>query len=237
MVVWSIKLYMEKPSCSQLRTQLQEIKEFKAEFDLELPKVKDTRDTAPALKLEEEIMGRIKSIRALAPVVFAERTEITIGDKSKEDLIKELEERAKSNNPEDKIYIPRLASSMLQNPDFLVVSQPEKIKIIRLKVRDLGLGEWPTTNQIYKRAEELGLELCTPEIGPYLRLHYQEVFKREQAKGESLYIGMKHIADSDGNQSIFDVHLNHFGDNFLHKFSATPEYKWLLDSEIIFTRK
>ncbi len=54
---------MKTPTCSQFRAQLQEIKELKAEFDLELPKIKDTRNTALALGLENEIrekMGLVK---------------------------------------------------------------------------------------------------------------------------------------------------------------------------------
>ncbi len=51
---------MSHPTCLQLRTQLKEIKELKAEFDLELLKIQDTSDTALALSLEEDIRNRVE---------------------------------------------------------------------------------------------------------------------------------------------------------------------------------
>lgn len=206
---------MDRPACSQLRTKLQEIKELKTEFDLELPKIKDTRDTAPALKLGEEIREKIKSIKDFLMLARCEYAEIIIGTKSKEDLIREIRDRKDSNNPENSIYVDLFASSMLKSPDFIVTNKSEKITLIRIKVKDLGFKEQATTDQIYKRIEELGLELCPPEIGPQLRLNYQEVFKREQAERESLYIGMKQISDSSGSSNIFGVIRDKHGERWL----------------------
>jgi len=166
-----------------------------------------------------------------------ERAEANIGNKTKEELIKELEERTSSTNLEDKIYISGDAQSMLQKPEFAVISKPEKINLIKLKVQDLGFEKNPTTEQIYKRAEELGLELCPPEIGPHLRLNYQEVFKREQAKGEWLRIGMKQITDSNGYPGVFRVDRDDVGKRWLNDYWAKPEDEWRLDSEFVFTRK
>jgi hypothetical protein len=163
-----------------------------------------------------------------------EKAEVNIGNKTKEDLIKELEEREKSTNPEDKIYIYSGAKSMLQKPEFAVISKPEKRNLIKLKVQDLGFEKNPTTEQIYKRAEELGLELCPPEIGPHLRLNYQEIFKREQAKGEWLRIGMKQITDSNGYPKVFCVYRNDDGERWLVIYWAKPENEWTLESEFVF---
>ena len=166
-----------------------------------------------------------------------EKAEANIGNKNKEDLIKELEEREKSTNLEDKIYISDDARSMLQKPEFTIINKPEKINLIKLKVQDLGFEKNPTTEQIYKRAEELGLELCPPEIGPHLRLNYQTVFKREQVKGEWLRIGMKQITDSYGNPGVFDVFRGDDGRRWLFDHWALPENRWALGLEFVFTRK
>lgn len=166
-----------------------------------------------------------------------EKAEATIGNKTKEGLIKELEERASSTNPEDKIYICDYTQIMLQKPEFAVISKPEKINLIKLKVQDLRFKQNPTIEQIYKRAEELGLELCPPEIGPHLRLNYKEVFKREQVKGEYFRIGMKQIPDLDGYPGVFDVGRNDDGERWLHSFWAKPESRWDLEDEYVFARK
>jgi hypothetical protein len=228
---------MIRPTCSQLRTQLQEIKSLKGDFDFELPKIQDTRNTTPALKLEEEIRGKIKDTLFFVRFGHLECAETTVRDKSKEELIKELEEREKYDSPEDKIHTNDSARSMLQNPDFTVINKPEKITLVRLKVKDLGFKQDPTIEQFYNRAQELGLELCPPEIGPHLRLNYQEIFKREQLKGEDLYIGMKQIIDSSGHQNIFYVHRYYSGERWLDNYWARPEHQCLLEREFIFVRK
>ncbi|KKW31490.1 MAG: hypothetical protein UY76_C0057G0007 [Candidatus Uhrbacteria bacterium GW2011_GWA2_52_8d] len=45
------------------------------------------------------------------------------------------------------------------------IKSPEEAMLIRLRVEDLGFPSGATTDQIYTRAEELGLELCPPEVG------------------------------------------------------------------------
>ena len=166
-----------------------------------------------------------------------EKAETTVGNKTKEELIREMEERASSTNLEDKIYISSDAQSMLQKPEFTVINKPEKKNLIKLKVQDLGFKKNPTTDQLYFRAEELGLELCPPEIGPHLRLSYNEVFKREQAKGEYLRIGMKQITDSSGNPDVFGVYCDRDGEQWLNDDWAEPEHRWDLEIGFVFTRK
>jgi hypothetical protein len=231
---------MIRPICSQLRTQLQEIKSLKGDFDLELPKIKDTRNTASALALETEMREKIKFIKDalfFAQFDHVEWAQTTIGGKSKEELIKELEDREESNNPEDKIYISSYARSMLQKPEFTVINKPAKITLIRLKIQDLGFRYSPTADQLYSRAKKLGLELCPPEIGPHLRLNYQEVFRREQPKDEYLFIGMKKIVDSYGNLRVFHVCHNDDDLRELDSRWTEPEHKWFLASEFVFARK
>jgi hypothetical protein len=201
---------MDRPTCSQFRTQLQEIKSLTVEFDLELPKVKDTRNTAPALKLEEEIRGKIRFIRESLMLARCEWAETTIGTKSKEELIKEL----------NRNYISDNARDMIQHPDFAVINTPEKITLIRLKVKDLWFRQNPTPDELYSRAQELGLELCPPEIGPHLRLNYQEVFKREQPENEFLHIGMKPITVLNGWPEVFLLY------RYEHK-------RWLNDGRVL----
>jgi hypothetical protein len=228
---------MYYPICSQLRTKLLEIIDLKAEFDLELPKIKDTRDTSLALSLEDEMKRKIKSIKEVLILAHCEWVEITIGDKSKEEIIRELEEREKSDNPEDKIYISEAVRDILQKPEFTVVSQPEKITLIRLEVSDLGFSDLATTNQIYKRAAELGLELCLPEIAPHLRLNYEKVFNREQAKGEWIRIATKPITDSRGRSRMFDLSRRDDGRRWLYRNWAKPDSSWMPEDKFIFARK
>lgn len=67
--------------------------------------------------------------------------------------------------------------------------------LVRFTVAQLGLPDRVTTNEIYQRAKELGLELCPAEVGPHLRLQYL---------GEGLMIiAMEQINDRDGGPRVF----------------------------------
>ncbi|MBU4421698.1 hypothetical protein L6259_02545 [Candidatus Parcubacteria bacterium] len=148
------------------------------------------------------------------------RQEIEIGGKTKDELIEEMQKK--------NINISNYAKSMMENPDFTTSKTREKADIVRLKVADLGFTNFVTTDELYKRAEELGLELCLPETGPQYRLQYAD-----QPLGEWIHIGMKQIADSDGNPDVFNVERNDDG-LWLYNDWAKPTYKWNPDYEIVF---
>ncbi len=91
----------------------------------------------------------------------------------------------------------------LRSSNFLTSKQPEEVDLIKLKVEDLGLVEYPNTDQIYARIAELGLELCPPEVGPYYRLTHLD-----QPMEDWLLVGMKPFTDQDGIPCIFSATRN-----------------------------
>lgn len=163
-----------------------------------------------------------------------EKVEMTIGQKSKEELINELETRSKSDNSETKIYVGDYTKQMLQKPEFTVVKKPEEINLVRLKVADLGFSENMTTDQIYQKIAEFGLELCPPEVGPYLRLGYEQIFKRAQSEGDFFFVGMKQIADVDGDPNVFSVNRDGDGRQWLSDYWAKPDDGWRPENGFVF---
>ncbi|MDD4902076.1 MAG: hypothetical protein PHE24_02985 [Patescibacteria group bacterium] len=159
-----------------------------------------------------------------------EQVKMTIGGKSKKDII------AESNYSEGKKIISPFAGGMLANPDFDVVKKPEKINLVRLKVEDLGFSSGATTKEIYEKVEELGLKLCPPEVGPQLRLNYEQIFQRQQPKGESLYVGMKRITDPNGDPSVFSVQRFNSDERWLYHHWAKPDYAWSAEREFVFRK-
>lgn len=150
------------------------------------------------------------------------KEQIEIGGKDVKTLIKEMKEK--------KINISDYAMDMLKSKDFTVLKESESEILIRLKVGDLGFpkGKYPTTDEIYKRIEELGLELCTPETGPQYRLQYQN-----QPMGEWFRIGMKQITDRGGSPDVFD--LERGGDGlWLDDSWANPADGWNPGDEFVF---
>lgn len=100
------------------------------------------------------------------------------------------------------INISSYAQDILQSKDFTILKKSESADLIRLKVSDLGFGRGATTDEIYKKAGELGLELCPAEVGPHYILKY-----KDQPLGEWFSIAMKQIDDRDRRRDpdVFDL--------------------------------
>ncbi|MDP3769617.1 MAG: hypothetical protein U1A23_00955 [Candidatus Sungbacteria bacterium] len=148
------------------------------------------------------------------------RENIEIGGKSAEQLISEMEAAG--------INISDYAKSMLKNREFVPGKNPEEATLIRLTVADLGFKSSATTDQIYERAQILGLELCPADTGPNYRLKYQN-----QPLKEWIYMGMKQITDSDGNPIVFE--LGRVGGGlWLDGSWARPDREWYPGDRFVF---
>ncbi len=145
---------------------------------------------------------------------------ITTGGKTKDQLIQEMEEQ--------KIQIYSYAQQMMNNKDFTTSKEAEQAGFVLLKVKDMFGSKSPTTDELYAKAKEFGLELCQSQDGPNYRLHYTD-----QPNREYVYMGMKQIADADGNPCVFELHRD--GDGlWLNDGWANPDDQWDPDSELVF---
>jgi len=105
---------------------------------------------------------------------------------------------------------------------------PEEATLIRLTVADLGFKNSTTTDQIYERAQILGLEPCPADTGPHYRLKYQN-----QPLNEWIYMGMKQITDSDGYPVVFKLERSDDG-LWLDGSWAAPDREWGPDGRFVF---
>jgi hypothetical protein len=167
-----------------------------------------------------------------------EKGAIEIGGQTKDDLKNEIKSKKDDQGRNYEIY--SYAESMMDNPDFekqlyentdapreqWILKKPEQIGLIKLKVKDFGFAKNPTTDELYKKAGEFGLELCPAETGPQLRLKYEEVLKREQPLNEYLRVAMKQISDSDGDPGVFNVRRYGDGKRILRNDWAKPSSEW-----------
>lgn len=143
-----------------------------------------------------------------------------IGGKSAKELLEEM----KKNN-----QITRWATDMINSSDFTTLRRSRTIHLVLLRVADLGLTGYPTTEQLYRRAEELGLELCPAEVGPHYRLQ-----NKDQLMGDWRYVAMKQIADTAGYPRVFE--LARTGDGLrLHGHWAYPDRKWFPEVRFLFS--
>ena len=149
------------------------------------------------------------------------RQQIEIGGKTKEQLQNEMKQAG--------VNISSYAEDMIKSSDFTTLPVTQTLDTVRLKVGDLGLSGYPTTDQVYKKAQELGLELCPAEVGPHMRLQ-----TKDQPSGDYYWIGMKQITDSAGYPGVF--HLARLGDGlWLDDHWARPGSKWLPSLEFVFS--
>jgi hypothetical protein len=74
----------------------------------------------------------------------------------------------------------------------------------------------------------MDLELCPPDLGPYLRIDYAD-----QPQGEHLFIAMKPITASDGEPRIFVVEHTSVGLS-LNAARARHDDQWSPDDLFVF---
>jgi hypothetical protein len=95
------------------------------------------------------------------------------------------------------IKIGNAADEILGRPAFLYATMKKDVELVLLSAADLGVRTESSLADVYKRARQVGLELCPAEVGPQLRLDY-----RNQPVGEALHIAMQPIATYNGEPTI-----------------------------------
>lgn len=99
------------------------------------------------------------------------------------------------------------ADEMLGNSAFDVSSGQNEIGLIVATVPELGFPDGAPSRIIFNRIiNELGLPLCSSNVGPKLRLEYLN-----QPEGEHLIVVMNPISDLDGTFRLFSVQRDECG--------------------------
>ena len=144
---------------------------------------------------------------------------LTMGGISKDELITRLS---------DGFHVSDWAKDIMSKPQFATLSEPTEVHLARVKVKDLGFTEAPTTTELFTRIKEIG-DLCPAEVGPHLRLNLTD-----QPKGDWFGVAMEPITDSDGDPNIFLLGRNDDGNRCLDATYADPGRQWPLDGEVVF---
>ncbi|MFA5798945.1 MAG: hypothetical protein WC892_05200 [Patescibacteria group bacterium] len=167
-----------------------------------------------------KLLGHLEHLYLSFPEGKIRRQTIEIGGQTEQQLEAAFEAAGSKISPN--------ALHMLRHEDFTTAKNPEQANLIRLTVADLGFDHDPTTDEIYAKAEELGLELCPAEVGPHLRLDY-----KDQPLGEWLRVAMKQISDPGGDPGVFSVERRADG-AWLDVRWAGPAPTWDPDYEFVF---
>jgi hypothetical protein len=75
-----------------------------------------------------------------------------------------------------------------------------KLDLVRVTVEELGFTKDVSLGQVFARARKIGFELCPAEVGPALRLEYED-----RSLGNATCIAMKPITDSFMHSLVFEL--------------------------------
>lgn len=118
--------------------------------------------------------------------------------------------------------------------DFKVEENKKELKLALVKVFDLGFSDTVTADECIVKAKEIGLEVCSPEVGPQLRLQYLD-----QPAGEWILIGMQPVV-GEKFKSVFS--LEHTDEKsaittkglLIDLYNGGPRCEWGYDTSIVF---
>jgi hypothetical protein len=98
------------------------------------------------------------------------------------------------------IKVGDAADEILGRPAFSYGAMKTDVELVLVSAADLGVQTESSLAGVYKRARQVGLELCPAEVGPQLRLEY-----RNQPLGEALDIAMEPLATYSGDPTILTL--------------------------------
>jgi hypothetical protein len=98
------------------------------------------------------------------------------------------------------IKVGDAADEILGRPAFSYGAMKTDVELVLVSAADLGVETESSLAGVYKRARQVGLELCPAEVGPQLRLDY-----RNQPLGEALEIAMEPVATYSGDPTILTL--------------------------------
>ncbi len=98
----------------------------------------------------------------------------------------------------ERVRIGDSADEILGRPAFFYARTPKQVELVVLSVAELGFEADAVSHaEVYRRAKQMGVELCPADVGPQLRLAY-----RNQPLGEALDIAMEPVSTYAGEPTI-----------------------------------
>lgn len=138
----------------------------------------------------------------------------------------------------------KYGEKLLSDDKFTSSKTKYSLETVELTVRALGFPNGATLPEIFKRAKELGLELCPLELGPYLRLQYLEqpedskgtLLSQHQAPSGSITIASEVVSEDDDFPKGFYLRKIN-GMLWLRGYIADHQHVWNRDDHFIFCQK
>lgn len=158
---------------------------------------------------------------------------VEVGGLTKLQLIEKLRQSS--------IRMNQYAEMLIADGRFTTSDTTYTLQTVELTVADLGYPDGATMVEIYKRANDLGLGLCPPELGPHLRLKYLDQpegfsgkpLTQHQAPSGSITIASKILTDDENFPKGFYLRRI-YGVLWLRGYVADHLHVWGPDDHFIF---
>ncbi len=190
-----------------------------------------TKDTKAYIgQLEPGIFQKLPESLEYVYTAFPEkkinRESVEVGGRTAEQLIAEMETAH--------IHINKYAKYILENPQFIPGKNRDRVTLIQLTVEELGFKTTATTEQIYERAQSLGLKLCPIDTGPSYRIKYK--LQPPNDLDGRIYIAMKQVVDNNDSENYEHIfNLANLDEGLeLRTAVAHPHKEWDPISKFIF---
>ena len=147
--------------------------------------------------------------------------EILVGGMGKAELIAQIRSAGIKTN--------KYAEILFNSPKLKTSSSVTAIKIVEVSVKNIGLPDGGTMENIVSKASNHGLALCSLELALRLRLNYLN-----QAEGPYLTVASEKL-ETD-NEFPSGLYLRKLGDGlWLRGYRASDDYIWAPDSLFVFS--
>ncbi|WP_091031679.1 helicase [Paenibacillus sp. CF095] len=160
---------------------------------------------------------------------------VDVGGLTKTQLIQKLDQHS--------ILLNKYGEQLLNDERFIVSSRKQSLQTVELTVRQLGFSNGATTFQLFRRANDLGLECCPVELGPYLRMQYldqPEICSTNISEGKKAPYGSITIASAaltEDNEFPKGFYLRRINDKlWLRGYLADDLHIWSPHDRFIFCR-
>ncbi|MBI0580000.1 helicase [Neobacillus cucumis] len=166
---------------------------------------------------------------------FITRT-VEVGGLTKSQLIQKLQQVS--------ILMNKYGERLFADDKFTTSDTKYSLTTVELTVTDLGFPDGATTAQLFKKAFELGLELCPLELGPHLRLEYLDqregylgnVSQQHQAPSGAIIIASEILTkDDDFPKGFYLRRIN--GVLWLRGYIADNLHVWKSEDHFIFVKQ
>ncbi|WP_145318535.1 helicase [Paenibacillus xylanexedens] len=160
---------------------------------------------------------------------------VDVGGLTKPQLIQKLDQHS--------ILLNKYGEQLLYDDRFIVSSTKQSLQTVELTVRQLGFSDGASTFQLFRRANDLGLECCPVELGPYLRMQYldqPEICSTNISEGNKAPSGSITIASAALTEDIDfpkGFYLRRINDKlWLRGYLADDLHIWSPHDRFIFCR-